>query len=148
MSSVLSTAAPITVAETRTPGRAALPPFCALMLAGLSAVAPFIAIAFMANWPRMAFSLLGGCALALVLYGALYLVVTRGLSTSQVPGRRMSAGFALLMVGKFFLIGAAMVVLLLVWNLAAVWLLVGFLVAQIGVTAAVMKHLKSTKVTD
>ena len=145
MSFVLSTIAPT---ETKTQRKSALPLFHALALAGFSANALFIAISLLIGWTHLAASLLGGYVLALVVYGLLYLVVTQGFSGPRSPGKRLPLGFALLMIIKSFVIGAVMFVLLWVLHLAAVWLLVGFLIAQAGVTAAVMKHMKNTKVTD
>ena len=146
MSSVLSTSVP--AAQVQGAHQAVLPPFGFLALAGFSANAPFAAFGFLVGRPWPAVSLLSGYVLGLVLYGILYATVTRGFTVSKVSGRRMPAGFALLMIGKFLAVGVVLFILLCVFNVAAVWLLVGFLVTQAGVTAAVMKCLKNTKVTD
>ncbi len=156
MSSVLSQLSE--AAPGRTPKPAALPAFRTMALAGFAANAPLIAICLLLIRVRMAGSLFGGYVLAMLVYGVLFLIVTRGFSASAVGRRsgtaaktgrpKMPGGFALLMIGKFALSGIAVYVLLCVLNLAAVFLLAGFLITQIGVTAAIMKYLNSTKVTD
>ena len=137
---------------------AALPTFRTMALAGFVANAPLIALCLLLLRVQMAGSLFGGYTLAMLVYGVLFLIVTRGFSASSVGRRvgasaksgrpRMPGGFALLMIGKFALSGIGVYVLLIVLNLAAVFLLAGFLMTQIGVTAAIMKYLNSTKVTD
>ena len=148
MSSVLLKTPPAAVAKT--PVRAVLPSFRALAVAGLSANAPIIAVLLMIGRTWMGVSLLGGYVLALIVYGVLYVTVTQGeASPATAKGsKRLPRSFVLLMVGKFFIIGAAMYVLLCVFHLAAFWILGGFLISQIGVTASIMKHLNATKVTD
>lgn len=98
----------------------------------------------------MGLSLLGGYALSLIVYGVLYLTVTQGetRSTAASGSKRLPRSFVLLMVGKFFIIGISLYVLLCIFRLAAFWILGGFFVSQIGVTVSVMKHLNATKVTD
>lgn len=156
MSSVLTPSSE--VAPDRPSKPAALPAFRTMALAGFAANAPLIALCLLLIRVQMAGSLLGGYILAMLVYGVLFLIVTRGFSPSAVGRRtgtaaksgrpKMPGGFTLLMIGKFALSGIGVYVLLIVLNLAAVFLLAGFLITQIGVTAAIMKYLNSTKVTD
>ena len=143
-------------APQRQPKPAALPAWRVMALAGFTANALPIAFCLLLGRLQMAGSLFGGYVLGMIVYGVLYLIVTRGFSPPIArtgprvrKGRqRMPGGFALLMIGKFAISGAAVYILLSVLNLAAVFLLAGFLLTQIGVTSAIMKYLNSTKVTD
>ena len=128
--------------------RAVLPSFRALVVAGFSANAPFLAFAFLSGKVWLGVSLLGGYGLGLIVYGLLYLTVTGGPLPAKPLGRRLPANFALFLAGKFLVFGATLFLLLCVLKAGAIPMLVGLLITQAGVTAAVMKHLKMTKVTD
>ena len=128
--------------------RAVLPSFGILATAGFSVNAPFLALAFLSGKTWLGVSLLGGYGLGLIVYGLLYLTVTGGPLPAKPQGRRLPANFALFLAGKFLVFGAALFLLLCVLKVGAIPMLVGLLTTQAGVTAAVMKHLKMTKVTD
>ncbi len=128
--------------------KAVLPSFFALAVAGFSANAPFVAVALLMGRAWLGVSLLGGYGLGLVIYGLLYLTVTGDALPSKPRGRRLPANFALFLAGKFLVFGTTLFLLLCVLKVAAIPMLVALLITQAGVTAAVMKHLKMTKVTD
>ena len=135
---------------TSTAGKKALlPAFRALALSGFSASAPFLALLLLLGRVWMGVSLLSGYALGMLIYGVLYQVVTHGFSAaSSKKAKKLPANFGLLMFGKLFIFGGAVAFLLCVLHVAALWMLAGLFVTQIGVTAAVMRHLKENKVTN
>ena len=131
------------------PRIAVLPKFRALALAGFSANAPILAFLLLFGRTWMGFSLLSGYALGMMVYAFLYRIVNRGFSvTAPAQKKSLPANFGLLMIGKLAVVGAAVAVLMCLLHVAALWMLAGLFVTQIGVTAAVMRYLSDTKVTD
>ncbi len=138
-----------TVTLSSRPVPAFLPPFRALASAGFMANAPLLALAFLLGRTWLGLSLIGGYALGMLIYGFLYGIIGRGLSAAVRPGeKRLPANFGLLMAGKLVVFGGATALLLCVLHVAALPMLAGLLLTQIGVTASVMRFLKNNKVTD
>ena len=134
---------------TALPGRALLPEFRALALFGFSASAPFLAVLLLLGRAWMGVSFFSGYALGMLIYGFLYGVVNQSFAVprSAVRTKRLlPANFGLLMIGKLLVFGGAVAVLLCVLHIAALWMLAGLFVTQIGVTAAVMRYLRDNKV--
>ena len=130
--------------------QAALPAFRSLALAGFMANSLLLALLLLLGRAWMGVSLLSGYALAMLVYGFLYRIVNRGFSPASISvrsyGKSLPANFGLLMVGKLVVVGTAVAVLLCVLHVAALWMLAGLLISQFGVTAAVMRFLKTTSI--
>lgn len=137
-----------------THSKAVLPAFSSMAFAGLGANLPLLAFWLLENQSWLAASLLSGYVLSLIVYGFLYMSLAHGFSFTKklfvkdAPNKSKLPPLGLLMVSKFIVVGLSVVFLLRVVHVASVWMLVGFLITQIGVTASVMRHLKNTKVTD
>ena len=63
------------------------------------------------------------------------------------PGLVGAVEYGLLLIGKTVIFGGAVAVLLCAFHVAALWMLGGLLLTQIGVTASVMRWLTDNKRT-
>ena len=132
------------------PKKASLPAFRALASAGFMANAPLLALVMLRGWTWAGASLFSGYMLGLLIYGFLYGMVNVGfMASAKTVGTKkpLPANFGLLMVGKLALFGGAVALLLCVFHVAALWMLGGLLLTQIGVTASVMRWLKDNQGT-
>ncbi len=121
---------------------------------------PLATVAFAANVPLLAWMLIlghvwaamsiaAGLVVGLAVYGSLYLFVGRGLDffLAGVRGRAKpatggaTAMFALLLPLKYLLIGGLMFLLIRGGHLSIFWFVVGFLITQVSVSLATVRHL-------
>lgn len=130
--------------------KAFLPAFTALSAAGFAANAPLLAVLLLRGYAWMGLSLFSGYALGMLIYGFLYGVVNHGfaLPTKAERRKRPLPAFGLLLVGKLLVFGGAVAFLLCVLHVAALWMLAGVLLTQIGVTAHIMRWLTNNKGTE
>ena len=132
------------------PKKAFLPAFRALASAGFMANAPVLALILLRGWTWAGASLFSGYVLGLLIYGFLYGMVNLRFSVSARSARTkkpLPASFGLLLIGKTIIFGGAVAVLLCAFHVAALWMLGGLLLTQIGVTASVMRWLTDNKRT-
>ena len=147
-SAVLNTALK-TVSAPR-PKKAFLPPLTALAGAGFTANALPLAALLLRGYAWIGVSLFSGWALGLLIYGVLYGVVSGSFAVPSGAAhakRRLPANFGGLMIGKLAIFGGAVGVLLGVCHVAALPMLAGLLLTQIGVTVCVMRWLTKNKGT-
>lgn len=131
--------------------KAFLPAFTALSAAGFAANAPLLAVLLLRNSAWMGVSVFSGYALGMLIYGFLYGVVNQDFIASRksVRAKRpLPANFGLLLIGKIVVFGGAVAVLLCVVHVAALWMLAGLFLTQIGVTANIMRWLTANKGTE
>ncbi len=131
--------------------KAFLPAFTALAAAGFTANALLLAVLLLRGHAWMGVSLFSGYALGMLIYGFLYGVVNQAFAVpapSAKTKRRLPANFGLLMIGKLLVFGGAVAVLLCVVHVAALWMLAGLFLTQIGVTANIMRWLTDNKGTE
>lgn len=132
------------------PKKAFLPALTALASAGFMAHAPLLALLLLGERTWMGVSLFSGYALGMLIYGFLYGVVNGSFASSATPVREkrpLPANFGLLLIGKLLVFGGAVAFLLDVVHVAALWMLAGLFLTQIGVTARIMRWLKDNKGT-
>ncbi len=132
------------------PKKALLPAFTALSAAGFAANAPLLAVLLLRGYAWMGVSLFSGYALGMLIYGFLYGVVNQDFAASRkaVRARRLPANFGLLLIGKMLVFGGAVAILLCVVHVAALWMLAGVFLTQVGVTANIMRWLTANKGTE
>lgn len=131
--------------------KAFLPALTALSAAGFAANAPLLAVLLLRGYAWMGFSLFSGYALGLLIYGFLYGVVNQSFALPSKAARTkrpLPANFGLLLVGKLLVFGGAVALLLCAVHVAALWMLVGLFLTQIGVTANIMRWLTNNKGTE
>lgn len=141
----------ISAVSAAKPRKAFLPAFAALSAAGFAAIAPFLAVLLLGGYAWMGASLFSGYLLGMLIYGFLYGVVNQSFAASSKAARAkrpLPANFGLLMIGKLFVFGGAVAVLLCVVHVAALWMLAGLFLTQIGVTANIMRWLTANKGTE
>lgn len=132
------------------PKKAFLPAFRALASAGFMVNAPLLALVLLRGWTWAGASLFSGYALGLLIYGFLYGMVNASFTVSaKTSGTKkpLPASFGLIMIGKMALFGGAVALLLCVFHVAALWMLGGLFLTQIGVTANVMRWLRDSQGT-
>ncbi len=139
----------ISAVSSPRPKKAFLPAFPALASAGFMANAPLLAVLLLRGYAWMGVSLFSGYVLGMLIYGFLYGVVNQGFPASAKAARakRPLPAFGLLLIGKLVVFGGAVAVLLCAFHVAALWMLAGLFVTQIGVTANVMRWLTNNKGT-
>ncbi len=128
-----------------------LPPFSSMALAALAANAPAIGGLLLFNKLALALSVVAGYALALIVYGFLYIFVTTGMNP-LIEGIRGQANppvqgamgiFILQLMLKF--VGLALLIYCLMHFLPVnvIGLAVGAILSQVAVTAFVIKNMSS-----
>ena len=126
-----------------------LPVFRALAATAFAANAPLLAWLLLAGRLWTALSALAGLAVGLAIYGSLHLFVGRGLELflDGVRGRAkpqtggLTALFALLMPLKYLALGGLMYLLVRGGHLSIFWFVVGFVLTQVAVTLAAVRHM-------
>jgi len=126
-----------------------LPPFKSLSLAALASNAPVIGGLLVFNKVHLGLGVFAGYALAVVVYGFLYMFVTRGMDP-LIDGMRGQANppvkgalgvFMMQLALKFIALGALVYCLLHLLAVNVVGLAIGACVTQLAVTVYVVKYI-------
>ena len=130
-----------------------LPPFRPLAVTAFAATALPLSWLLLTAHLANALSLLAGFVVGIALYGSLHLFIGRAL-TPLFAGLRGQAKpnvggtktlFIALLPLKYLLIGGLMFALVRGGHLSLLWFVVGFLVTQVSITAATVRHLAKHK---
>ncbi len=126
-----------------------LPPFRPLAVTAFAANVPLLSWLLLMGRLASALSLLAGFLLGIALYGSLHLFIGRAL-TPFFDGIRGQARpnvkgtqtlFIALLPLKYLVIGGFMFLLIRGGHLSLPWYVAGFLVTQVSITAATVRHL-------
>ena len=147
MSSALSQ--PQTSAGIKSVAKNGLPAFRPLAGTACASNVPLVAWFLFTGRLGTALSLLAGLAVGLALYGSLHLFIGRGLEplfaglrgTVKPATGGTTAIFAMLLPFKYLLLGGLMFLLIRGGHLSILWFVVGFLITQVAVTLAAVRHL-------
>lgn len=136
-------------AAVKPAGQTGLPPFRPLVITAFAATALPLAWLLLTVHMANALSLLAGFGVGIALYGSLHLFIGRALTPlfASIRGQaKPNVGgtkslFVALLPLKYLIIGGLMFALTRGGHLSLLWFVVGFLVTQVSITAATVRHL-------